>query len=214
MKKSKTAGQLLRENKELQIRLAEAEETLQAIREGSVDAVIVQGPKGEQIFTLTGEEQVYRRLVETMSEGGLTTTPDGRILFCNERFSKMLHRPMEEIVGRPLVEFVQKSYRKDIAELLEGAQKQLSRKRLTFLAGDGTLVPSRVSANLLSQADSESICLVAMDLSELEASEEIIRQIREQKEALEKNEAALRDSRRAASVSRKTNLPHVSDWRR
>ena len=80
----------------------EAEDTLQAIREGSVDAVVVSGPKGEQVFTLTGEDVIYRRLVETMNEAGLMVMPQGVISFCNERFTKILKRPMEEIVGQPL----------------------------------------------------------------------------------------------------------------
>ena len=35
---------------ELESRLAEAEETLQAIRTGQVDALVVTGPDGDQIF--------------------------------------------------------------------------------------------------------------------------------------------------------------------
>ena len=83
MKHDKTLKQLLRENEELRIRMQEAEETLQAIREGAVDALIVNGPQGDRVFTLTGEDRLYRHLVETMAEAGLTTTPDGHILFCN-----------------------------------------------------------------------------------------------------------------------------------
>ena len=44
---------LQQENEELRARLAEAEETLRAIREGSVDAVVVSGPHGDQVFSLT-----------------------------------------------------------------------------------------------------------------------------------------------------------------
>jgi hypothetical protein len=36
----------------LRARLAEAEETLNAIRNGEVDAIAVDGPHGQQIFTL------------------------------------------------------------------------------------------------------------------------------------------------------------------
>ncbi len=198
MKNDKTLKMLLRENEELQIRMQEAEETLQAIREGAVDALIVNGPQGDRVFTLTGEDRLYRHLVETMAEAGLTTTLDGHILFCNERFSEMLHLPMEEIVGHPIEEFVQKSCQNDMAELLASAQVRLSKKRMVFQAKKGTPVASRVSANLLRQADSVSVCMVAMDLSELEASEEITRQLQEQKTALEESTAMLHESRRAA----------------
>lgn len=39
---------------ELQKRLAEAEDTLNAIRSGAVDALVVRTPQGEQLFTLKG----------------------------------------------------------------------------------------------------------------------------------------------------------------
>jgi hypothetical protein len=41
---------------ELQRRLAEAEQTLEAIRHGEVDALVVAGPQGEQVFSLSGAE--------------------------------------------------------------------------------------------------------------------------------------------------------------
>jgi len=41
---------LQEENQELRRRLEEAEETLRAIREGEVDAVVVTGRRGAQIF--------------------------------------------------------------------------------------------------------------------------------------------------------------------
>ena len=192
MKKLKTPNQLLKENENLRIRLEEAEETLQAIREGAVDAIVVKGSQGEQIFTLTGEEQVYRLLVETMGEAGLTTTPKGEILFCNRQFSEMVNAPMEEIVGQDIEKFVKKSSHKIMAAMLSKAQVKPLRKRLVLLAADGTLVPAWVSANLLRHGDSVSICLVAMDQTELEASKEAVRQIAEQREELKTQQKTLR----------------------
>jgi PAS domain S-box-containing protein len=189
---SKTEDRLLRENEKLRIRLEEAEDTLQAIREGAVDAIVVSGRKGEQIFTLTGEEQIYRRLVETMGEGGLTTTTEGKILFCNRQFGEMVGLPMEEIVGHNLEDFIKKSDRRNMASLLVGAQLMPSRKRLVFESSDKTYVPAWVSANLLDSGDSVSICFVAMDQTKLEASEETIRQISEQKEELMAQQEELR----------------------
>ena len=40
----------------LQERLADAEETLRAIRTGEVDTVMVAGKEGSQVFTLEGAE--------------------------------------------------------------------------------------------------------------------------------------------------------------
>ena len=46
------------ENQELRRRLEEAEDTLRAIREGEVDAVVVTGSRGVQIFSLSGVESI------------------------------------------------------------------------------------------------------------------------------------------------------------
>jgi hypothetical protein len=55
------------ELEELRQRLQEAEETLDAIRNGEVDALVVSGPSGEKVFTLEGAEHPYRVLVESMN---------------------------------------------------------------------------------------------------------------------------------------------------
>ena len=51
----------------LRTRLAEAEETLRAIRTGEVDTVVVAGKEGPQVFTLKGAEHAYRMLIESMN---------------------------------------------------------------------------------------------------------------------------------------------------
>ncbi|HZL79195.1 MAG TPA: hypothetical protein VFC17_10090, partial [Candidatus Limnocylindrales bacterium] len=58
----------------LTARLAEAEETLRAIRTGEVDTVMVAGKEDSQVFTLEGAEHAYRVLIESMNEGALTLT--------------------------------------------------------------------------------------------------------------------------------------------
>ena len=176
---------LTRQIEELQNRLREAEETLQAIREGQVDALVVSGPKGEQIFSLVGADSVYRLIVETMREAAFTVTFDGQILFCNAQFAQFVKRPMTEIVGRRLQEFVAEDERDAASTLLTTAQKHAVKRRLVFLAEDGGTVPAHISANVLNQPDGLSICVVAHDLTELENSTELIQQLRRQHEELQ-----------------------------
>src|SRR4051812_11472703 len=82
----------------LQARLDEAEATLRAIRDGEVDAVVVQGVRGRQIYTLRSAEEPYRLLVERMQEGALTLTPEGNILYANQSVARMLRLPLEQLV--------------------------------------------------------------------------------------------------------------------
>ena len=94
--------ELAAELDDLRARLAEAEEALGAIRNGEVDAVVVTGGRGEQVYTLRGADRVYRQLIETMSEGAATLSADGVILYCNGCLAKILGQPLDRVLGTTL----------------------------------------------------------------------------------------------------------------
>src|SRR5690242_21358132 len=98
-------SKLARQFSELQSRLIEAEDTLNAIRNGTVDALVVRTPRGEQLFTLKGADQTYRALVENMNEGAVTLN-DGIISFCNQHFARMARSPLEKIFGTPIASWI------------------------------------------------------------------------------------------------------------
>ncbi len=181
-----------RELEELRARLAEAEETLRAIGEGEVDAVIVSGTRGEQVYSLIGAESVYRLIVETMKEAAFTVTFEGRILFCNAQFGEFVRRPLEQIVGHPLREFVAPDNAATAESMLALGQSQSLKQRLVFQGADGCQVPAHVSAVALNQAGQLSICVVATDLTDLERSTELIQQLCRQQEALRESELRYR----------------------
>ena len=187
----RSRAQLLREIEELRTRLDEAEQTLQAIRSGEVDALVVEGPQGEQVFSLTGVESVYRVIVETMNEAALTVSPQGEILFCNQNFADLIKKPMSKVVGRNLADFVVVSHHAQLVELISKGEVEPSRSRLMLQSADGTHVPAQISASLLTAGATPCICLVASDLSQLEASSDLIRLLREHQQELETSQKQL-----------------------
>jgi PAS domain S-box-containing protein len=189
--KTPNAKQLLAENAELRVRLNEAEQTLDAISHGEVDGIVVSGPRGKQIFSLVGAESIYRLIVETMKEAAFTVTFDGTILFCNAQFGQFVQRPMEQIVGHRLHQFVAPDNATSVDSLLIASSKQSVKQRLVLRNSQEQHVPVHISANTLNQPDGPSICVVATNLTELENSTDLIQQLRRQQEAL-------RDSRIAA----------------
>src|SRR5690348_10572938 len=90
----------------LMARLAEAEDTLRAVRSGEIDAFIVQGPQGDQIYALRSAEQPYRQLVEDMLEGAAILTTEGDIAYCNKRFAELVAVPLEDVVGGSMERFI------------------------------------------------------------------------------------------------------------
>ncbi|HYK21143.1 MAG TPA: hypothetical protein VEV42_10440, partial [Pyrinomonadaceae bacterium] len=75
---------------ELRRRLEEAEETLRAIRQGEVDALVVDSPQGEVIYTLTSADYPYRVMIDEMNEGAVSVSPDSFILYSNRHFASIL----------------------------------------------------------------------------------------------------------------------------
>src|SRR5580700_10966277 len=83
----------------LRNRLAEAENTLQAIYNGEVDSLVVSGPYGKQVFALQGTDHSYRLLVEGMQEGALTFSPAGVIYYVNQALATLVKAPLSKIIG-------------------------------------------------------------------------------------------------------------------
>jgi PAS domain S-box-containing protein len=188
----RTKAQLLGENEQLRRQLEEAQQTLEVIRAGDVDALVVAGPHGEQVFTLTGAEHIYRVIAETMNEAALTVDPDGTILFSNQRFCDLMQTPMHEVLGRKVLTFAARPQQPGLRKLLTEARTGPAQRRLTLRAADGTVVPVQLAASPLRLDESTSICLVATDLTGLETSANSIRVLREHQQALEESEARFR----------------------
>jgi PAS domain S-box-containing protein len=151
---------------ELEARLAEAEETLQAIRTGEVDALVVSGPDGDQIFALEGADHAYRLLVEEMQEGAVTLDQEGLILYANRQFGAMMKTPVESIVGSKIHRFLAPDRQSMFSGMLAKDKTAHKRGELLLVASDGTPIPVQVSLNWLNTGGIQTICAVISDLTE------------------------------------------------
>jgi signal transduction histidine kinase/DNA-binding NarL/FixJ family response regulator len=148
----------------LTARLEEAEETLRAVRSGEIDAFIVQGPEGEQVFALRSAEQPYRNLVEDMLEGAAILTTDGDIAYCNKRFAELIAMPLEESVGGSMERFVNTVERPAYRALLAAGSGKLQTKLTT---ADSRTVDVLISFTTSVCDEVERRNLIITDLSEL-----------------------------------------------
>jgi PAS domain S-box-containing protein len=152
--------------------LSEAEEVLQAIREGRVDAVMVSVMQEDRVYTLKGADHIYRILTETMNEGAVILSEDGMILYCNGRFGEMVEKPIETVIGGYLSEFFQQIEKKRIADLLMRAPTESIRVEMHIRLKGGNLLPVLVSMRALETADMKSICMVVTDLTQQKEAEQ------------------------------------------
>jgi len=164
----------LTEIEQLRDQLRETQETLDAIRNGEVDALVVNGPGGDQVYTLRGADYSARMLLQEMSEGAAMLIPDGTILYCNKRFAKMLRLPHEKVIGMPAREFVAPADQQAYDSLIQRAQTDLVKAELLFCAGDRTTVSTYCSVNSVSIDDQQCLCMVITDLTEQRRNEEIL----------------------------------------
>lgn len=158
---------------ELRRRLQETEETLDAIRSGEVDALVVAGPEGERIFTLRGAEHPYRVMVESMNEGAISLALDGTILYCNGAFARMINVPLDRVMGRKLEEFVTGADLPGLVELLARGRLQATRAEISLVSSAGEL-PTQISLNpaKMDGDESEVIGVIVTDLSERRSREQ------------------------------------------
>ncbi len=171
--KPKTQEQLVLELEDLRARLDEAEDTLLAIRSGEVDALVVSGAGGEHVYTLKGADHAYRMLIEEMSEGALTLTAEGLILYANMSFGGMLNTPIEKVIGSTIDAWVAPDSQQNLQSLLRKGESE-KRRQLVLVAGDGTLRIVSVSATDLQKEDLPGLlCLVVTDLTEQKRTETI-----------------------------------------
>lgn len=166
----KSPEELIAENEELRIQLEEAQETLNAIRRGEVDGLVVSTPRGEQVYTLTGAEKPYRLLIEEMKEGAVMLSEDNIILYCNSGFAKMMELPLEKLVGSNIENRVSPTFKKAFKEILAQcrahSKKVAETKGITFIANDNTIVPTQISVNSLNMDKGTTTFIVVTDLTQ------------------------------------------------
>src|SRR6202050_452510 len=175
MARNANAQQLAVENKDLRARLERAEESVREILSGESDALFVSGVDGAQLFTLKGADQSYRALIENMSEGALTLTPEGLILYANRRFAQMLGTPLEKVIGSDIHTWIASESRQALQMLLQIDAVANRSEELVLVGADGTQIPVYLSVSrLLLDKMPDSFCMVATDLTEQKRNEAIL----------------------------------------
>jgi PAS domain S-box-containing protein len=152
---------------ELRQRLREAEETLQAIRNGEVDAVVVNGPDGQQVYTLENADRPYRLLIEQMQEGAVTLDEGGTVLYCNERFATLVAERRETLIGESIERFISTSEWTAFSRFLSQPEETGRSAEFTLRTSAGDAVPVKISIAALMAGGSamRMYCGVFTDLT-------------------------------------------------
>ncbi|MCJ2061759.1 ATP-binding protein [Methylobacterium sp. J-088] len=197
--------------RELEAKLEESEETLGAIQRGDFDAVVVQGPGGErQVYTLENADRPYRVLIEQIQEGAFTLGADGVLLYGNPRIAVMLASIPEQLIGRPLYDFIDAKERPVLARLLEEADRAgTARGEVRLRSAAGSRLPAHVSLSRLQRGDGAALlCGVLTDLTEqrqhLHELAEANARLKAEGEERERIEEALRQAQKMEAIGQLT----------
>lgn len=157
-------------------KLRDAEDLIDAIRNGRIDALVVPGAGEDSIYTLKGADHTYRILIETMDEGAVILSREGAILYCNRQFAKMLMANINHVIGNSISEFLDPQDRETFQALHDRAFAEKGAKAEIHLkAAQGDRIPTLISLRSLSMDDMNVLCLVVTDLTEQKKTEEILK---------------------------------------
>ncbi len=153
---------LEQENEELRSHVRELEETLDAIRSGQVDAIVVSQGEMSQVYALEGADHPYRVLVENIQEGALTLTVDGMILYANAAFAAMRGLPLSAVLGTSLADHFAPRDRAQLDRLLEASRTGARRGEMSVCSGNVS-IPVQVSMTPLEVNDGVRLSVVVTD---------------------------------------------------
>lgn len=187
-----TPENLEAENERLRARLEEAEQTLEAIRNGEVDAIVVSGPDQSRIYTIESPDLPYRQIVETMNAGTVTLNRRGTILYANIILARMLGRRHETLVGSRMRDLVSSRDRERFASFVKEPTSHSG--DFALLAASGAELFVQLSASIQSVGGMARTCLVITDISpRLDAERELERARDELETRVEERTAQLLD---------------------
>jgi PAS domain S-box-containing protein len=163
---------LLSEIEALKAKLAEADQLIQAIKAGEVDAFAIGSDTVPEIYTLQSGDYAYRLLIEEIGEGALNVTEDGLIVYTNRTFHELVGLPYEKVIGTNVFEYIHEDSRAHFKELFNEAQKSKSRGELE-LTVKGAVIPVLISLTSL-QPNLSTVGIIVSDLSEKKKNESTI----------------------------------------
>jgi two-component system NtrC family sensor kinase len=105
---------------------------------------------------LRASEERHRRIVETSSEGILVSDAEGRITFGNEKLLQMFGYALDELIGRPVLDFIVPQARAVVASKMEAGRHQHQQEYdVKLQRRDGSDIWIVVSASALLGPDGE-----------------------------------------------------------
>ena len=174
---------------ELQNRLDEAEQFIDAIKAGEVDAFAFQNGQSSEIYTLQSGDYAYRILIEEIQEGAINVTEEGMVVYSNEYLIRLLGLSYEQVVGKLILDLVHDDSKDIFKKMFDDSLHGKSKGEVNLFV-NGKVLPVYVSFTSL-QPKLATVGIIISDLTYKKRNENIIL---EYQKDLEKNNLDLMKS--------------------
>jgi PAS domain S-box-containing protein len=175
--------ELLLKIENLENRLAESEQLIEAIKAGEVDAFAVNTEDVPEIYTLQSGDYAYRLLIEEFGEGAVNLSEEGLIVYTNTYFFELLQLKYENVIGKFISDFIHPDSVQYFKSLFEKALLGKSKGEINLQAGE-IKIPVYVSLTSL-QPKLATVGLIITDQTSIKEHEAIVN--RYQKDLENKN---------------------------
>lgn len=170
----------------MRIQLEEATDTIDAIRSGEIDALVVKADDGHQLYTLKSADQTYRIFIEQMTEGAVTLNPDGYILYSNSQFAGLVNVPLEKVIGKSFYNFITEDCLADCHSFIDKAWEDNTKGELDLVAFNNKAIPVLLSLKTLNLDEGLSLSVIITDLTEQKETQKLLEQKNAQLEEAQK----------------------------
>jgi signal transduction histidine kinase len=169
----KNTDSLLAQIESLKEKLYESNSIIDAIKNGDVDALVVNNNGKPQLYSLETADYTYRLLIEKFRQGALSIAKNGLILYCNDYFAKLVNTPTEKIIGNYIQEYFDNAAQ--FVTLIEALKYGLTTHEIFFKSDGGSPVtfPAYISLTDL-EPSVDAIGIVVIDLTEKKKHEEAL----------------------------------------
>jgi len=202
----KTAEQLKAEIIELSFQLEEAKDTIDAIRTGMVDAFVLHGTEGHEIYTLKTADQTYRVWIERMGEGAITLNKDGFILYSNPRFADMAGISLDNVIGKHLREFLEVDVLTQLKAITQSDKLADLKTETKLLRENKEVLPVLLTLTTMNLEDGTALSILLTDLSAQKATENLLKQKNEDLQEARNKALKLNDELENTVVERTKDL--------
>ncbi len=131
--------------------------------------------KYKRLYNRVSEsEEKYRKIIETTSEGVLTTNTSGEFVFMNKRMADMLGYKVEELLGKSIPDIMYDDIKEQVVRLRDAIRSQDLHGEFRFRRRDGSLLWTAYNASALKDNKGEYIGNLAMhtDITDRKQKEE------------------------------------------